>query len=82
MAKNVVLLADDFQQASRELLREMLAPTTHLQDRELIAAETTHEIACSQTRRQTLCHALQIAITNLMAVVVVDFFEAIKVDPV
>jgi hypothetical protein len=82
VAEHLVRLADVFQDASRKLLCEILAPATRLQDCKLIAAEATDEIARSQTRRQPIGHALQIPIANLMAVLVVDLLEVIEIDPV
>ena len=49
MAKNLVRLADVFQDASRKLLCEIFAATTHLQDCKLITAEAAYEIARPQT---------------------------------
>jgi hypothetical protein len=50
-------LADDLQDASRELLGKILPTSAYLQDCKLIATYAPNKVAGSQARRQAMGHA-------------------------
>ena len=81
VADDLVRPADGLQETVGEVVGELLAVDADLQDRELVAAQASDNVAGAQAALETRRDALQQAVADEVPVLVVDFLEMIEVDP-
>ena len=81
-AEHIVRPADVLHEPPREVVGHILAVDADLQDRELVAAEASDDVAGAQAGFEAVGHALQKAVADLVPVAVVHLLEVVEIDPV
>ncbi len=82
MPKDVVWPTNVLEHAMGKTIGQLLAIYADLQDGELVPSEAAHDVAGTQAALEPVGNALQKAVADEMAVLVVDLLEVIEIDPV
>ncbi len=80
--KDIVGPANVLEHAMGKAVGQLLAVDADLQDRKLVPAQAADDVAGTQAALEPVGDALQKAVADDVAVLVVDLLEVIEVDPV